>query len=72
MSKLSVQVGAKDFDIKVDKDFFAFFEKDFKKIFKDKRNIDIKELLSAYVQKTYNEYKNNIEIKEIIEKVDNV
>lgn len=65
MSKVSLQIGAKDFDIKLDGDFSAFFEKDFKKTFKNQRNIDIKDLLWAYVQKVYNEYENEQQIKEI-------
>jgi len=69
MSKISLQIGAKDFDIKVEGDFYEFFEKDLKKTFKNKRNIDIKDLLSAYVQKTENEYKNKRQIKEILSKI---
>jgi len=66
MSKISLQIGAKDFDIKLDGDFSEFFEKDFKKTFKGKRNIDIKDLLLAFVQKVYSEYENEQQIKEIL------
>ncbi|MDX1808888.1 MAG: hypothetical protein R3331_05070 [Sulfurospirillaceae bacterium] len=69
MSKISLQIGAKDFDIKLDGDFSEFFEKDFKKTFKDQRNIDIKDLLWSYVQKVYNEYETEQQIKEILSKV---
>jgi len=71
MSKLSLQVGAKDFDIKLDEDFYEFFMEDFKKEFGEKRNIDVKELLRAYVQKSYNEYKNRQKIKHLFESIKN-
>ena len=55
MSKLSLQVGSKDFDISLDGDFYEYFKEDFNRIFKDKKNIEAKELLQAFVQKSYNE-----------------
>ncbi len=70
MSKLSLQVGAKDFDIMLDDDFYDFFIDDFRKIFEDKRNIEIKELLRAYVQKSYDNYQDNKKIKQLIESID--
>ena len=70
MSKLSLQVGAKDFDIMLDDDFYDFFIYDFKKTFEDKRNIDIKELLRAYVQKSYDKYQDNKKIKQLLESID--
>ncbi len=70
MSKLSLQVGAKDFDIMLDDDFYDFFMDDFRKIFEDKRNIEIKELLRAYVQKSYDKYQDNKKIKQLIESID--
>ncbi len=70
MSKLSLQVGAKDFDIKLDDDFYDFFVEDFKKNFDDKKSIEIKELLRAYVQKSYNEYQDKQKIKHLFESID--
>jgi len=70
MSKLSLQVGAKDFDIMLDDDFYDFFIDDFKKIFDDKRNIEIKELLRAFVQKSYDNYQDSKKIKQLLESID--
>ena len=70
MSKLSLQVGAKDFDIMLDDDFYDFFINDFKKIFDDKRNIEIKELLRAFVQKSYDNYQDSKKIKQLLESID--
>ena len=72
MSKISLQIGAKDFDIKLDEDFYDFFIKDFDKTFGEKRNIDAKELLSAYVQKIYDEYKNREKIRELFDSIDKI
>ncbi|MCF6173939.1 MAG: hypothetical protein L3J44_09210 [Campylobacteraceae bacterium] len=72
MSKLSLQVGSKDFDINLDGEFYDFFTQDFDKMFKDKRNIEIKELLRAYVQKSYDEYQNKLEINKVFERIDEV
>ena len=70
MSKLSLQVGAKDFDIILDDDFYDFFMDDFKKTFEDKKNIEIKELLRAFVQKSYDKYQDNKKIKQLLENID--
>ncbi|NOX16533.1 MAG: hypothetical protein GXP61_11045 [Epsilonproteobacteria bacterium] len=70
MSKLSLQVGSKDFDINLDEDFYDFFTEDFKKMFKDKKVVEIKELLQAYVQKCYNEHQDKQEIKKLLERID--
>ena len=70
MSKLSLQVGAKDFDIMLDDDFYDFFINDFKKIFDDKRNIEIKELLRAFVQKSYDNYQDSKKITQLLESID--
>jgi len=70
MSKLSLQVGAKDFDIMLDDDFYDFFIDDFRKIFEDKRNIEIKELLRAFVQKSYDRYQDSKKIKQLLESID--
>ncbi|MFK5882449.1 MAG: hypothetical protein QM482_09575 [Sulfurospirillum sp.] len=72
MSKLSCQVGAKDFDINLDEDFYDFFIEDFKKTFGDKKSIEVKELLRAYVQKSYNEYQDREKIKLLLDSIDGV
>jgi len=72
MSKVTVSIGAKDFDITLDEDFSKFFEANFKEIFGDKTNIETKELLYAFVQKSYDEYLNKIEYKKLIDKINEV
>ena len=70
MSKITVSVGSRDFDITLDEEFFEFFEKDFKETFGEKGTIETKELLYAYVQKSYDEYINKQEYKKIINRID--
>jgi hypothetical protein len=70
MSKITVSIGSKDFDITLDEEFSKFFEDDFKETFGEKKSIETKELLWAYVQKSYDEYLNKIEYKKILEKIE--
>lgn len=72
MSKLTVSIGSKDFDITLDEEFSKFFEKDFKDTFGEKNRIETKELLWAYVQKSYDEYLNKQEYKKMVDKIDEV
>lgn len=72
MSKLTVSIGSKDFDITLDDDFSKYFEKNFKETFGDKNNIETKELLWAYVQKSYDEYLQKEEYKKLIDKINNI
>ncbi|HIP44054.1 MAG TPA: hypothetical protein EYG93_01800 [Sulfurospirillum arcachonense] len=72
MSKLTVSIGSKDFDITLDEEFSKFFEKDFKDTFSEKNRIETKELLWAYVQKSYDEYLNKQEYKKMVDKIDEV
>jgi len=70
MSKLTVSIGSKDFDITLDGEFSKFFEEDFRKTFGQKNTIETKELLYAYVQKCYDEYQNEEEYTKIIDKIE--
>ncbi len=72
MSKLTVSIGSKDFDITLDEEFSKFFDKEFKETFGKKNTIETKELLYAYVQKSYDEYLNKIEYRKLIDKIENV
>ena len=72
MSKVTVSIGSKDFDITLDEEFSQFFEASFKEIFGEKTNIETKELLYAFVQKSYDEYLNKKQYKKLIAKIDEV
>ncbi len=70
MSKLTVSVGSKDFDIKLDVEFSKFFAREFKETFGGKSTIETKELLYAFVQKSHDEYQSRQEYKKIVDKID--
>ena len=72
MSKLTVSIGSKDFDITLDEEFSKFFENDFKDTFGEKNTLETKELLYAYVQKSYDEYLNKIEYRKLVDRIDEV
>jgi len=72
MSKVTVSIGAKDFDITLDEEFSQFFEANFKETFGEKTNIETKELLYAFVQKSYDEYLTKKEYKILIDKIEEV
>ena len=70
MSKVTVSIGSRDFDITLDAEFSKFFEDDFRATFGEKTNIETKELLYAYVQKSYDEYLAKLEYKSIVNKIE--
>ena len=69
MSKLTVSIGSKDFDISLDDEFAEFFKAEFKETFGEKSNIETKNLLYAFVQKSYESYLDKIEYKKLLEKL---
>ncbi len=70
MSKFTVSIGLKEFDITLDEDFYEFFKEDFSKTFDQTSPIETKELLNAFVQKSYDEYMTKKEYKKISDKID--
>ena len=72
MSKITISLGGKDFDIKLEGAFAEQFEADFKEKFKGKSTIDPKELLFAYVGKCYDNFMIEQEITALIKKMDKI
>lgn len=72
MSKITISLGGKDFDIKLEGAFAEQFEADFKEKFKGKSTIDPKELLFAYVGKCYDNFMIEQEIIALIKKMDEI
>lgn len=72
MSKITISLGGKDFDIKLEGAFAEQFEADFKEKFKGKSTIDPKELLFAYVGKCYDNFMIEQEITALIRKMDEI
>ena len=72
MSKITISLGGKDFDIKLEGAFAVQFEADFKEKFKEKSTIDPKEILFAYVGKCYDNFMLEQEIATLLEKIEEV
>ena len=72
MNKITVCVGGKDFDIKLDGAFAKSFEEEFKEQFKNKSTLDPRDVLFAYVGKCYEHFMLEQEIKALNQKIDEV
>lgn len=70
MSKITISLGGKDYDIKLEGEFALKFEADFKEQFKGRSTIDPKELLFAYVGKCYDNFTLEQEITKMLHKVE--
>ncbi|MCD8544840.1 MAG: hypothetical protein EOM49_11130 [Epsilonproteobacteria bacterium] len=70
MNKITISLGGKDYDIKLEGDFAVQFEQDFKERFKNRSTIDPKELLFAYVGKCYDAFMLENEIAQLVRKLD--
>ena len=72
MSKITISLGGKDFDIKLEGAFAEQFEADFKEKFNGKNTIDPKELLFAYVGKCYDNFILEQDISALLTKMDEI
>ncbi len=72
MSKISVSVSGKDYDINLDGDFALRFEEEFEKLFKGRKNLEIKDILWAFVQKSYDSFLLQQSIEKEIQKLDRI
>jgi hypothetical protein len=72
MSKLTISIGSKDFDITLESEFSKYFEEEFRDDFGQKTTIDTKELLYAYVQKCYEKFISKEEYKKISDRIDGI
>lgn len=72
MSKITVTLGGKDYDIKLEGAFAEKFEADFREKFNGKSILDPKEVLFAYVGKCYDNFVLETEIQTLIKKMDEI
>lgn len=69
MKKVTVTIAAKDYTITLDEDFAVVFEEDLKAHLDDNNSLNIKELLTAFVQKCYENYRQEEAIDNIYLKI---
>ena len=67
--KIGLNIRGRKFDVDVDEQFAPFLEHQMAKDFNVEGNNDLKELLQAYVRKTYELYKHELQAEEILKKL---
>ena len=72
MSKITIGLSGKDYDIKLEGEFAKKFEQVFKEQFGGKSNLDAKDVLFAYVGKCYENFQLEQEIKELLNKIEEI
>ena len=70
MNKITISLGGKDFDIKLEGAFAEVFEEEFRAQFKGKSTLDPKEVLLAYVGKCYEHFMLEQEISALNKKIE--
>ncbi|MBA1438756.1 MAG: hypothetical protein FAF05_07215 [Epsilonproteobacteria bacterium] len=68
--KLGLHINGRRFDVDVEDDFASFLENQMQNDFNFEGNNDIKQLLYAYVRKSYELYGQSIQIKKTLEKIE--
>ncbi|CZE47587.1 hypothetical protein [Campylobacter geochelonis] len=75
MKELEVHITSKSlfrsYNINLDDEFAVTFEKELNLLMDSTKSIDAKDLLKAFVQKSYESYERTKELKELIEKLEN-
>ena len=68
--KIGLYVGGRRFDVDVDDAFAPYLELQMEKDFNIEGNNELKKVMQAYVRKTYELYKQDKKIAEILKKID--
>ena len=69
MKKITVKIASTSYNISLEDEFAQSFEKEWETFTGGKRCLDVKELLSAYVQKGYENYQRERELRSLAQKV---
>jgi len=70
MSKISLHIGGRNFDVDVDEEFAPFIKHHMAKDFNVEGNNDLKVLVQAYVRKSYELYIQDKKINEIVKNIE--
>ncbi|MBD3797575.1 MAG: hypothetical protein IE887_07520 [Campylobacterales bacterium] len=68
--KIGLHIGGRRFDVDVDDDFALFLQGQMKRDFNFDGNNDSKTMLQAYVRQTYELYKQDKKINEMLRNID--
>lgn len=67
--RVTINVSAKEFNVKCGLDFAEFLESDIDLLSNGTKKIELKQLVAAYVKKSYENYILQRDIKKLLEKV---
>ena len=67
--KIGLNIGGRRFDVDVEDRFASFLESQMRKDFSFEGNNDAKQMLQAYVRKTYELYRQNESIEKLLKKM---
>ncbi|MDR1555335.1 MAG: hypothetical protein LBS39_04845 [Campylobacteraceae bacterium] len=70
MKKVTISIAAKSFDITLEDGFADFFEAETVRLFKNKNNIEIKDILGAFIQECHDRFEAQKIEKELISNID--
>ncbi|MDR0407594.1 MAG: hypothetical protein LBH45_01560 [Campylobacteraceae bacterium] len=70
MRKIIISIAAKSFDITLEDDFADFFEAEMARLFKNKNNIEIRDILGAFIQECHDRFESQKIEKELILNID--
>ena len=69
MKKITVTIASRDYTISLEDEFAKSFERDWQMFLGGKKYLEVKELLSAFVQKCYENYQQECDLQALAKKL---
>lgn len=70
MTEIILTISSKDYTIKLEDEFASVFQRDVKNFLDTKRQLNVKDLLTAFVQKCHEGYLQEKELQKILKDID--
>ncbi|BCX79517.1 hypothetical protein [Campylobacter sp. 19-13652] len=72
MKTITLTISSKDYTVRLEDDFYIAFERDWRDILGGKRFLEPKDLLNAFVKKSFDAYSNEMALKELCKSISEV
>ena len=72
MKQITLTVSSRDYTITLDDDFAEVFERDWQKFMGGKKFIEPRELINAFVEKSYESYTNLRVVKDVTKEIEEI
>lgn len=72
MKKITLTISSRDYTITLDDDFAEIFERDWQKFMGGKKFIEPRELINAFVEKSYESYTNLRVVKDVTKEIEEI